>query len=232
MRQSVLLLSLWLAGLGACKSMKEYALEDDREHEGKMTKRALKDFWDFSTDHGSKPDEGGDPEKPRKDVFSMKDVSTKARGRLLVEVEADLTLPVETLRDRGFRLAQHLLLDTGGQTVRLRFWVRGCRRLCGVFAELTFSGDGLSFEGSRRGEDKTFSYVPPSRPWTKLTPDELKALARLEAHLVEAEGRGDKNPMDAALRATAGDTGLAPAELNSLVKRVSGWFVRPKEGRP
>jgi hypothetical protein len=116
--------------------------------------------------------------------------------------------------------------------VKVRFWARGCRRLCGVFAELTLSGDGLSFEGTRRGEDKTFAYVPASRPWTRLTPDELKTLARLETHLLEAEGRGDKKPMDTALRATAGDTGQAPAQLSSLTKRVSGWFVRPKEGRP
>jgi len=233
MQRYALLLSFWLAGLGACKSMKEHTIEEDREHEGKMTKRALKDFWNFSTDHGSKPEDDGEPEKPRKDVFSMKDVSTKTRGRLLVDVDADLTLPVETLRDRGFRLAQHLLLDTGGQTVKLRFWARGCRRLCGVFAELSLSGDGLPFEGARRGgEDKTFSYVPASRPWTRLTPEELKTLTRLEAHVVEAEGRGDKTPMDTALRATAGDTGMPPAELSSLVKRVSGWFVRPKEGRP
>jgi hypothetical protein len=49
----------------------------------------------------------------------MKDVSTKARARLLVDVEADLTLPVDVLRDKGFRLARHLMLDTNGQAVKL-----------------------------------------------------------------------------------------------------------------
>jgi len=228
MRRILPLVTLWFAGLGACESMKEFALENDREHEGKMTGRALKDFWSFTTDHGSKPEEGGESAKPRKDVFAMKDVSTKRRGRLQVDVDADLTLPVETLRDRGFRLARHLMVDTGGQAVRLRFWVRGCRRLCGVFAELTLTGDGLTFDGGGRGDDKSFGYVPAARAWTKLTPDELKALVRLEAHLVEAEGRGEKRPMDSALRATAGETGMAPTELSALARRVSGWFVQPR----
>jgi hypothetical protein len=228
MRRILPFVTLWIAGLCACESMKEYALENDREHEGKMTGRALKDFWSFTTDHGPKPEEGGDLAKPRKDVFAMKDLSTKRRGRLLVDVDAYLTLAEDTLRDRGFRLARHLMVDTGGQAVRLRFWVRGCRRLCGVFAELTLTGDGLTFDGGSRGEDKSFGYVPTARPWTKLTPVELKSLVRLETHLVEAEGRGDKRPMDSALRATAGETGQPPAELSALARRVSGWFVQPR----
>jgi hypothetical protein len=228
MRRILLLLSFWLAGLIACESMKEYALENDKEHEGKMTRRALKDFWSFTTDSGSKPVEGGDPEKPRSDVFAMKDVSTKTRARILVDVDADLTLPVDMLRDRGFRLAQHLMLDTKSQAVKIRFWLRGCHRFGGVFGELTLTTDGLAFEGTARGQDKTFAYVPASRPWTKLTLDELKTLQKLEAHFTAAEGRGDKKPMDSALRATAEETGVSPAELSTLTKRTAGWFVRPK----
>jgi len=228
MRRTILFLSIWIAGTTGCESMKEYALDKDKQHEGKMTKQALKDFWTFTTDSGSKPEEGGDPDKPRKDVFGMKDVSTKNRPRILVDVDADLTLPVDVLRDKGFRLAQHLMLDTKSQAVKIRFWLRGCHRFGGVFGELTLSSDGLSFEGTSRGADKTFSYVPSSRPWTKLTPDEIKTLQKLDANFSAAEKRGDRKPMDSALRATAEETGRPPTELSSLTKRTAGWFVRPK----
>ncbi len=224
----ILLFSLWIAGTTACNSMKDYALDKDQEHEGKMTQRALKDFWSFTTDSGSKPEEGGDPEKPRKDVFNMKDVSTKSRGRVLVDAEADLTLPVDILRDKGFRLAQHLMLDTNGSAVRICFWMRGCHKFCGVFGELTLTSDGMSFEGTARGQDKTFQYVPASRPWTKLTPAEIKNLQKLDANFVTAQSRGDKKPMDSALRATAEETGVPPAELNALTRRTAGWFVLPR----
>jgi len=227
MHRIIFFIIFWIATATACESMKGYALENDREHEGKMTGRALKDFWSFTSDSGPKPTEGA-PDAPRKDVFAMTDASTKTRARVLVDVEADLTLPVDVLRDKGFRLAQHLMLDTKSQAVKIRFWMRGCRRLCGVFGELTLTGDGQAFDGAGRGQDKTFSYVPASRPWTKLTPDQIKALTRLETHLLAAEGRGEAKPMDSALRATAEETGMPPAELNALTRRTATWFVRPK----
>ncbi len=227
---SLVLVYCYMALLFSCESMKEYALEKDKEHEGKMTRRAVSDFWTFTTDRRSKKTVSAD-DKPRRDVFSIQDVSTRQRSRILADAEADLHLPEDTFQDRGFRLARHLLLDSGATAVRVRFWAQGCRRLCGVFAELTFSTDGKSFDEKKSSDDKTFRYTPGNRPWRRLTETQMETLQILESHLIEQEGRSGKNAMESALRATAADTGVPPAELKKLVSQSAGFFIQPAKGK-
>lgn len=209
-----------------CKSMKEYALENDREHEGKMTQRALQDFWRFTTDHGKKPEE--ENRSLPGDVLAIRDVTAQGRVRLLIDVSADLDLPEKTFQDRGFRLARHLILDRSAMAVRIRFWVRGCRRMCGMFAEITLSEDGLSFDGHRNHPDKTFRYVPERTPWAKWTKDQIALLQQMEARLLQLESQGSPAPMDAALRETAAQTGVSPQELMRLSKQVKMTFEHPQ----
>ncbi|MBU1241047.1 hypothetical protein KJ865_15140, partial [Myxococcota bacterium] len=110
-----------------CKKINDLNPRGEKEHEGKMLKGALKDFWHYSTDDDQVVNlEPG--ESPQKDVWSIRDVSSKTRARALVDVDADLLLDEKTMKDKGFRLARHLMIDTKATIVRLRFWSRGFRR--------------------------------------------------------------------------------------------------------
>lgn len=206
--------------------MKKYALENDKEHEGKMTRRALQDFWHFTTDDTSTPKEGH-RELPS-DIIEIRDVTAQRRVRIQVDAWADLNLPEKTFQDRGFRLARHLLLERSATAIRIRFWVRNCRRLCGMFAELTLSEDGLSFDGRSNAPEKTFRYVPDQTPWTKWTRDQIARMQELETYLMRFESQNDPAAMDAALRETAAKTGVSPQELMRLSKQIKKTFEHPK----
>jgi len=211
-----------------CKQIKDLDPRGDKEHEGKMLKGALKDFWHFSTadDQVANLEPG---ESPQKDVWSIRDKSSKTRARALVDVDADLLLDEKTMKDKGFRLARHLMIDTRATVVRLRFWSRGFRPEGGMFAELLLSGDGRDWNGSSQGTSRSFRFSPATRPWSKLTKDEIKVLKTLSREKRRAAKRGLKKPYEAALRNTAARTGIEPAKLISLEKSVHRMFAHPRD---
>jgi len=211
----------------SCKKLQELDPRGEKEHEGKMMKGALKDFWHFSTDddQGKTKLKG---ESPRKDVWRVKDMSTKHRARALVDVDAEITLSDKILKDKGFRLARHLMIDTRASIVRVRFWSRGFRDEGGMFAELILSKDGKSWSGSKRGADKAFQFIPGAKAWKKLTKDEIKIIKTISFEKKRAIARGHKDYHGHGIRDAAAKLKIEPAKLSSLEKSIHRMFYHPR----
>jgi hypothetical protein len=210
----------------ACDFFEKLSPRGDKEHEGKMMKTALGDLWKFHTG-----DEGGlseTRESSRKDVWQIKDLSTRKRARALIEVDAQLQLKDKVLKDKGFRLARHLMLDTKAKIVKIRFWTRGFREEGGVFAELLLSSDGKSWKGNSRGRDKYFRYTPSTRPWKSLSPKDIKLLKSINRYRRKAIKLRRAKPLESALRDVAADSATPPFKLNQLLKRTRRLFLHPK----
>ncbi len=222
-RYTSLLYTLLL--LTACDKFR--SSHEDNSLEVRGFKGAVKDFWHFST--GSSIDTRTlNGAKPQKDVWSIQDKSSRTRARALVDVDASLELPLKRIRDKGFRLARHLMLDTKAAVVLIRFWSRGFRLEGGVFAQLVLSQDGKDWQGRATNEDKYFRYLPKGAPWKKLTKDERRILTVFSTMHRRAAAQGVLAPRDTALRETAAKTNLSPAQIQSLLKKSRRLFYHPR----
>jgi hypothetical protein len=217
-----------LFSLISCKEFRELTgLEEAKDSSSRHTKNAIKDFWNFSIGKTTDMVRATSNNK-RKDVWSIQDKSVGKRTRGLVDVDADLFLPEKVMKDKGFRLARHLMLDVGADIVWIRFWSKGFREFGGVFAELVLSSDGRSWRGSKKGKDKMFRYVPSSRAWLKLSKKELQALNYCNNKFIRIQGKTD-DPFAEALRKAAGKTGYSPKQLKKLIKKSKRMFYHPKK---
>ncbi|MBN2724886.1 MAG: hypothetical protein JXR95_12510 [Deltaproteobacteria bacterium] len=214
--------------LSSCDKVREMInQESEGRQKGSMVKNAFRDFFTFAVDVPQ--DVEASENSGYNDVWKIADKSTKHRGRVLVWVDADLEIPEKLIRRKGFELANYILVDTKADCVKIQFWTRGFRKTGGVFAEIFLSNDGSTWEGSRKGRDKYFSYLPSGRKWKSLSKQQLAALRKYTSSLVKARKSGKKDSAAVALRDAAGATGISPVEIKKLLKKVERMFYHPKE---
>lgn len=212
----------------ACDKVKDVlpTSEGDSRQESNMVKKAFKDFFSFSIETDTAQVQGSTT--TYSDVWKIIDKSVKNRGRALIMVDADIHMDSKTFRRKAFALANYLMMDTKAHCVKIYFWSRGFRETGGVFAELYMSKDGNNWGGTRSGSDRYLQYIPKSKPWQKLTKDEVKGLKSYEKLHKKYKLLKRKDAMAAALREAAGESSISPPDLKKLVGIVKNMFHHPK----